>query len=126
MVFLVFVMAEWTEDVNEEGRRDEKVHTDEDIKCRRTLLKNSMTLLNPEDILSISRGTYSINLYRRRLLEGNGGVQGNGYGEEEVGDDYPDKSNIWFNMAISWSDFISRPSDTSSGRQISTLLTLIG
>jgi len=49
MVFLVFVMEEWTEDVNQEGQRYEKVHTDEDIKCRRTLLKNSMTLLNPED-----------------------------------------------------------------------------
>jgi len=45
---------------------------------------------------------------------------------EKVGDDRPDKSNIWFNMAISWSDFISRPSDTSSGRQTSTLLTLVG
>jgi len=50
MVFLVYVMEEWTEDVNEEGRRNEKVHTDKDIKCRRTLLKNSMTLLNLEDV----------------------------------------------------------------------------
>jgi len=50
MVFLVFVMEEWTEDVNEEGRRDEKVHTNEDTKCRRTLLKDTMTSLNPEDV----------------------------------------------------------------------------
>jgi len=42
-------MEEWMEDVNEEGWRNKKVHTDEGIKCRRTLLKNSMTLLNPED-----------------------------------------------------------------------------
>jgi len=125
MAFLVFIMEEWTEDVNEEGRRDEKVHTDKDTKYRRTLLKNSMTLPNPEDVYPLSRrDTYSTNLYRGRLLEENRGVQGNSY--EEVGDDRQDKSNIWFNMAISWSDFISRPSDTSSGRQISTLLTLIG
>jgi len=48
-VFLVFVVEEWTEDVNEEGRRNEKVHSDKDTKYRRTFLKGSMTLLNPED-----------------------------------------------------------------------------